>query len=72
MHILYIYTFSCTSVAACACWVFQLTSDYGCDLVPAGPNAVLDLTDKSGVDSIVHLQYLQFVLCYLHCVWHLS
>lgn len=60
------------------CWVrvlvcvLELTSDHDCDLVPAGPDAVLDLADKSGVDSIVHLQHLQHVLIDLHRVGLLS
>lgn len=52
--------------------VLQLTSDDGCDLVPAGPDAVLDLADKSCVDRVVHLQHLQLLACDLHCVWELS
>ncbi len=56
-------------VLVCA---LKLTSDHDCDLVHAGPDAVLDLTDKRGVDGIVHLQYLQLVATDLHCVWQLS
>lgn len=49
-----------------------LTSDEGCDLVLASSDTILDLTDKRGVDSIVHLQYLQIITGDLHCVWHLA
>lgn len=59
-------------VLGCSFLVFELTSDEGCDLVLAGPNAVLHFTDKSGVDGLVHLQYLQLVVFDLDRVWHLS
>lgn len=73
MHMLCIYTFSCTCVGVCVLvCVLQLTSDHGCDLIPAAPDAVLDLADKRGVDGLVHLQYLQFVAVDLHRVWQLS
>lgn len=52
--------------------VLQLTPDHGCDLILADSDAVLDLTDKSGVDGIIHLQYLQLVVFNLDRVWHLS
>lgn len=64
-------------MSSAACWgalfsVRVLTSDNGCDLVPAAPDAVLDLADKSCVDRFVHLQHLQLLACDLHCVWDLS
>lgn len=67
----------CAFILFCArvwdvCLLCWLTSDHGCDLVPAGPDAILDLTDESGVDRVIHLQHLQLFACDLHDVWHLS
>lgn len=73
MHMPCIYSF--VEYICLGVWLFsvlQLTSDNGGDLVPADPDAVLDLTDKSCVDRIVHLQYLQLVACDMHRVCHLS
>lgn len=68
----YFYFFKARMFQCVIARALQLTSDNGCDLVPAGPDTVFDFTDKSGVDSIVHLQYLQLIFRDLHCVWKLS
>lgn len=69
----YVFILFCVHVLLCVLvCALQLTSDHGCDLVPADPDAVLDLTDKRGVDGVVHLQYLQLVAVDQHRVWQLS
>lgn len=61
--------FFCVHMLWC---VLQLTSNRSRDLIPADAYAVLDLTDKSGVDIVIHLQYSQLVAWDLHCVWYVS
>lgn len=53
----------------CVCVCVGLTDDDGGDLVPAGPVLVLDLTDESGVDCVVHLPHRQLVAVHHHRVW---
>lgn len=52
--------------------VVQLTSDNDGDLRLSAPNAVADLTDKSCVDSVIHLQNLQLPVVAYHCAWQIS
>lgn len=45
----------------------RLTDDEGGYLVPAGALLILDFTDESGVDSIVHLLHHQLVFLHRNC-----
>lgn len=48
-------------------WLNRLTDDEGGDLVPAGALLILDFTDESGVDSVVHLLHNQLVVLHRNC-----
>lgn len=59
----------CACLCVCCHCVNRLTNDNSGDLVPAGPEPILDLTDEGGVDSIIHLPHCQLVALHHHCFW---